>query len=101
MKNKYNISIHIAVFLILLILYFFIGLLYEGIMLETSDHGSILNSVIIGITELLYFPFNTIFNPSSDLMYFLGIFINLNIYTVLICILSRKLLNTIRKNHDQ
>ena len=96
MKNKYNLPVHIAILFILLILYFIIGLLYESIMLETSNYGKALNMIIIGIAELFYFPFNTIFNPSSDMIYFIGIFINLNIYTAIIYFLTKTFLRKLK-----
>lgn len=91
-KNNYKISLHIAIFFILLILYFIIGLLYEGIMLGTFNYGEIMDTIIIGITKMFYFPFNTIFKPSSDIVYFIGIFINLNLYSTIIYFLIKTLL---------
>ncbi len=96
MKNMYNLPVHIAIFFILLILYFIIELLYEGIMLGTSNYGKTLNTIIIGVAEFFYFPFNTIFNSSSDIIYFLGIFINLNIYTAIIYFLTKTFLRKIK-----
>ena len=65
-------------------------------MMETSSYGKTLDMIIIGIAELFYFPFNTIFNPSSDIIYFIGIFINLNIYTVIIYFLTKTFLRKLK-----
>jgi hypothetical protein len=97
LKGSYHISLHAAVFLLLLLLFFINALLYEGIMMGTINFGSLLDSMIIGLAALFHFPFNTIFKPSSDVLYFLGLFINLNLYAFLIYRVTKGLFNWLRK----
>ncbi len=89
MKIKYKISFHIAIFLILLITYFITGFMYESIMMETSDYGKIINATIIGLAEIFQFPINYLFNLKSTLANFMGIFLNLNFYAVIIYFLTK------------
>lgn len=64
----------------------------------TSDYGSIGNLLILGLANIFQFPFNTVVKSSSDSIYFLGIFVNIAIYSILIYYISRVILKQIKKS---
>jgi hypothetical protein len=97
MSYKFNYKIYIAIFLILLVILSITVFLYEGVKMEISDYGSFGNSLILSLAELFQFPFNTIVNPSSDVVYFIGVFINIGIYSMIIYFVSRLLLKRTRR----
>lgn len=97
MKNRFNYKIYFGIFLTIVIVFFITIFLYEGVKMGTSDYGSFGNSVILNLADLFQFPFNKIVKSSTDIVYFLGILINIAIYTMIICLISRLLLRRARK----
>jgi hypothetical protein len=96
-KHKLNFPVYIAIFLLVFLLYVGVIGLYEGMMKSSSNYGVILSPLIISLANLMQFPSNIFIKPiSSDLLFFLGIFINLNFFTILIYIIARKILKRIR-----
>ena len=98
MKGKFNFMVYFALYLIVFVICFVTMLLYEGIKMETSDYGSIGNFVILGLAEILQFPFLIIVRPSSDLVFFLCQFLNLAFYTGLIYFVLKVILKRMRRD---
>ncbi|MEO9512635.1 MAG: hypothetical protein ABJN84_09730 [Flavobacteriaceae bacterium] len=98
--RKINFKIYAGIFLIITIMFFITIFFYDGIRMGTTDYGTIVNSIVLGLAGLLQFPFNTIVKPSSDSIYFLGIFINIAIYTFLIYYALKFVLIKMKKNNS-
>lgn len=84
MKSNFNILIYLGIFIVLLLLFFLNGMVYEEMMKGTLNFGSIMKEIIGGLANLFHFPANIFISPTSDLPFLFLLFINLNFYTILI-----------------
>lgn len=99
-RIRFNIPIFIAIFLLVLILFIVILACYESILKMNSDYGALLTPVIKGLANMFQFPsFLVLDTYSSDYVYFIGIFINLSFYSLLIYFSSKWVLRKLRTNN--
>lgn len=96
-KNRFNILVYAIIFIIILALFFLNAIMYEGIMQETSDYGSILNSIVISLANLFQFPSSIVLSSKSNISFLLIMFVNLNFYTIVIYFLRKKIISNKRE----
>jgi hypothetical protein len=98
MIKRINFKIFLGSYFVLFVLFLINVFLYEQIRMETADFGIIVNSLILGLTSVFQFPFNAIMQPSLDIVFFIGLLINIAIYTMTIYFFTKALLNYIKRN---
>jgi len=94
--SRFNIPIFFAIFLLVLIIFIVAGACYESIMKMGTDYGVILTPIIKGLAYLFQFPAYFLYPTESTFIAFLGIFINVSFYSLLIYFISKWVLRKLR-----
>ncbi len=97
-KRRCNVLAYLAILSVLFLIYLSVIALYETIKESGSDYGRIGNFFILNLAEIFQFP-SRLFLTSEDNFYFLGVLIDLCVYSVIIYFMIKSIFRIVKKKY--